>query len=166
MYNAAAKNSYEQPSIQPEKDGMKQQITRIAAYGLIVQEGRILLCRISSLLPKDAGYWTLPGGGIDFGEDPVDAMLREVAEESGLLVRPCALAAVDSLTIEEEARAFHGIRIIYHAELVGGALRNEVDGSTDQCAWWTYAEAQRLPLVDLAIAGLELAFSTNGTGAT
>jgi 8-oxo-dGTP diphosphatase len=145
---------------------MKQQITRIAAYGLIVQERRILLCRISNLLPKDAGYWTLPGGGIDFGEAPVDAMRREVAEESGLVVRPCALAAVDSLTIEEKDRAFHAIRIIYHAEIVGGARRNEVDGSTDQCAWWSYAEAQRLPLVDLAIVGLKLAFSANGTGTT
>ncbi len=136
----------------------KRQITRIAAYGLVLQHQRILLCRLSEQLPIDAGYWTLPGGGIDFGEDPVNAMMREVNEETGLIVKPRGLAGISSFHEENEDRAFHGIRIMYYAEFIGGTLRNELDGSTDLCAWWSLDEARALPLVDLTEIGLDLAF--------
>jgi 8-oxo-dGTP diphosphatase len=134
----------------------KRQITRIAAYGLVLQHQRILLCRISEQLPIDAGYWTLPGGGIDFGEDPVAAMIREVNEETGLVVKPLGVAGIASFQEENEDRAFHGIRIIYHTELIGGTLRNETNGSTDLCAWWSYDEVRALQLVDLVEIGLDL----------
>ena len=124
-----------------------------------MQNQRILLCRISNHLPEDAGYWTLPGGGIDFGEDPVNAMLREVYEETGLVVRALGLAGIDSFHKETEADAFHAVRILYQAELVSGNLTNELDGTTDLCAWWSYEEAKQLQLVDLAEVGLGLAFS-------
>lgn len=142
---------------------LKPQYTRLSAYGLILQEARILLCRISHQLPNDAGFWTLPGGGIEFGEDPVDAMMREVSEETGLEVRPRGVAGINSLHIEEAERAFHGIRIIYATELIGGALRNEIGGTTDLCAWWSLDEARRLPLVGLAEVGLALAFPPGGS---
>lgn len=136
----------------------RQQVTRVSAYGLVLQNEHILLCRVSNHLPFDAGYWTLPGGGIDFGEDPVEAMVREVYEETGLAVHPLGIAGIDSFYVEDADGAFHGIRIIYRSELVGGSLRHEVDGTTDLCAWWSLEEAQRLPLVDLVTVGLGLAF--------
>ena len=132
----------------------------MSAYGLVLQNQRILLCRLSDQLPDAAGYWTLPGGGIEFGEDPVDAMVREVTEETGLTVRSRGVAGTDSFCKEDERGAFHAIRIIYHAELVGGTLRYETDGSTDLCAWWSYEEARQLPLVELTVTGLDLAFSS------
>jgi len=45
----------------------KSQKTRVASYALITHENQILLCRISNKIPKWGSYWTLPGGGIDFG---------------------------------------------------------------------------------------------------
>jgi ADP-ribose pyrophosphatase YjhB (NUDIX family) len=142
----------------PQSIKTRQQFTRIAAYGLVIQAERILLCRISSQLPNDAGFWTLPGGGINFGEDPVSGMIREVYEETGLSVRPLGIAGIDSLYLEDADRLFHGIRILYRTEVVGGVLRYEIDGTTDLCAWWPHQEAYQLPLVDLAIVGLKLAF--------
>ena len=136
----------------------KKQTTRIAAYGLVVQDQRILLCRISEQLAIHVGYWTLPGGGLNFGEDPVEAMRREVHEETGLIVRPRGIAGIDSFLWESPERDAHNIRIIYHTELISGTLSNELDGSTDLCAWWSLEEAQQLPLVDLTKVGLALAF--------
>lgn len=95
---------------------------------------------------------------MEFGEDPASAMMREVHEETGLRVRQGRLAGIDSFHEEYDDRAFHGLRILYFTELVGGTLRNEVAGTTDLCAWWSYEEARALPLVDLAEVGLELAF--------
>ena len=137
----------------------KKQIIRIAAYGLVLQNQRILLCRISDQITRDAGYWTLPGGGLNFGEDPVEAMTREVSEETGLIVRSLGVAGIDSFLKKNEDYDFQGIRIIYHTEFIGGTLTNELDGSTDLCAWWSYEEAKKLPLVDLTEIGLDFAFS-------
>ena len=53
------------------------EVTRISAYGLLRDADRILLCRLSQGV-AGAGMWTLPGGGIEFGEHPEAAMIREV----------------------------------------------------------------------------------------
>ena len=132
----------------------KPQRTRVAAYGLIVQEGQVLLCRLSKqVLPQWVGCWTLPGGGINFGEAPEEAVIREVEEETGLLVEPVSLAFVNSTQIEKKEADFHSIRIVYHVRIVSGAIRYEENGTTDLCQW------HQLPLrndklVDLVKASL------------
>jgi ADP-ribose pyrophosphatase YjhB (NUDIX family) len=138
--------------------GHKKHAPRVAAYGLLLRENKILLCRLSKRVANIAGRWTLPGGGIEFGEDPIDALKREVYEETGLEVRAKSLAGVNSFASTHGDRKFHSIRIIYHTELVGGDLRSEEDGSTDLCAWHTHLEARQLPMVNLGELGLELAF--------
>ena len=105
--------------------------TRIAAYGVVLRLDQILVCRISTRVSEWAGRWTLPGGGIEFGEDPAEAMVREVREETGLLVRATGVAGIDSLVVPDGGVAKHSLRIIYFAEVLGGSLTNEVDGSTD-----------------------------------
>jgi ADP-ribose pyrophosphatase YjhB (NUDIX family) len=133
------------------------QRTRIAAYGLIVRNDEILLCRLSDKVPNAAGKWTLPGGGVEFGEHPEEAMMRELLEETGLVVRPEGLAGIDSRVIRNGDIAHHNIRVLYFASVITGALRHEIDGSTDECKWWPRTE---LPtLVSVATKGVELAFA-------
>ena len=59
----------------------------MAAYAVILREcgGRveILLSRLAPRVSRSE-MWTLPGGGVDHGEDPRDALIREVVEETGL----------------------------------------------------------------------------------
>jgi ADP-ribose pyrophosphatase YjhB (NUDIX family) len=54
---------------------------RIAAYAVLVrgadEDREVLLTRMSDRT-RIQGVWTLPGGGIDHGEDPRDAVRREV----------------------------------------------------------------------------------------
>ena len=64
-----------------------------AAVGLVIVaneegEGAIILTRRSSKLRAHKGQWALPGGRIDEGESPIDAVLRETREEIDLLVPP------------------------------------------------------------------------------
>jgi len=60
---------------------------RVAAYALLTRDREVLLTQMSSRT-RIEGRWTLPGGGIDHGEDPRDALRREVFEETGLRVEP------------------------------------------------------------------------------
>jgi ADP-ribose pyrophosphatase YjhB (NUDIX family) len=134
--------------------------TRISACALCLDEaGRMLLCRISPG-QGDAGWWTLPGGGLEFGEDPLDGCLRELEEETGLLGTVLDLAGVDSqcyvLDREGGQVEMHALRILYRVAITGGTLRDELDGSTDRCAWVGPAEIAELPLVDLVEAALPL----------
>jgi 8-oxo-dGTP diphosphatase len=59
--------------------------TRLGAYAFCIRgDGAVLLVRMAPDSP-DAGSWTLPGGGVQFGEHPDDAVLRELREETGLI---------------------------------------------------------------------------------
>jgi 8-oxo-dGTP diphosphatase len=132
--------------------------TRVAAYGLIRRERQIVLCRVSEQLRAFAGQWTLPGGGVEFGEDPAAAMVREVREETGFIVRPRSIAGIDSKHVEHDDHAFHAIRILFHADIVDGELTSERDGTTDLCCWWSIDALDEITVVDLVPVGLRLAF--------
>lgn len=62
-------------------------------------------------------------------------MIREVKEETGLDVEAGPVAKIDSILEQTGTREFHGIRIIFHASIAGGALTHELSGSTDRCDW-------------------------------
>jgi ADP-ribose pyrophosphatase YjhB (NUDIX family) len=115
---------------------------RIAAYGVATDaDGRVLLVR-SSLRSNTPGVWSLPGGGIEHGEDPADAVVREVAEETGLAVRVTGVRGVVADITEMPWRdvAVHHDRIVYDVAVVGGELRAEPDGTSDVAAWLSLAE--------------------------
>ncbi|MEP6638543.1 MAG: NUDIX domain-containing protein [Chloroflexota bacterium] len=134
------------------------QRTRVAAYALVTDDaGRVLLCRIApSVAPGE--IWTLPGGGLEFGEPPRIAVLRELAEEAGYKGEIIELADVADRVLADTGRngRLHAIRIVYRVRVVGGELRDEVDGSTDTCRWVSRAEALRLNLGSLARHALTL----------
>jgi ADP-ribose pyrophosphatase YjhB (NUDIX family) len=132
--------------------------TRVAAYALCVdQAGKILLCRMApSIIPGDV--WTLPGGGIQFGESPETAVLRELDEETGQGGEVVRLVEVNDrvLTLESRPGTVHAIRIVYEVRVTGGQLRQEAGGTTDACSWYRIEEAERLNLNDLARRAIDL----------
>jgi phosphohistidine phosphatase SixA len=143
------------------RSGQPGQVTRVAAYALCLDEaGRILLTRLTPFEVRP-GHWTLPGGGIDFGEAPAEAVLRELTEETGLSGEILSLAGVESWVRHgrvsgRAAEDFQAIQIIYRVGVTGGSLRDEVDGSTDAAAWFTRAELASEPIVELVEAALRL----------
>ncbi len=69
---------------------------RIPCVGAIIQDaaGRLLLIRRGH--DPEAGSWSLPGGRVEPGESDAQALVREMREETGLIVRPGPLVgAVD-----------------------------------------------------------------------
>lgn len=133
--------------------------TRNSAHALATDDrGHALLVRVAPGY-RETGRWTLPGGGLDFGEDPAAGAVRELTEETGLTSRIVSLVFVDSRTQPPRPEAnlgeWHGIRIVYRVEITGGELRDEIDGSTDAAAWFTREELQSLPIVDLVAVALE-----------
>ncbi|HEU4348935.1 MAG TPA: NUDIX domain-containing protein, partial [Actinoplanes sp.] len=113
------------------------EIRRIGAYGLLRDaDGRVLLTRESSA-SEFPGVWSLPGGGVEQGEHPDHAVLREIAEETGLTVRVTGLRAVtaDVARLPSSGALEHTDRIVYDVERVGGELRAEVGGTTDRVEW-------------------------------
>ena len=129
------------------------EVTRISACALLSDTDRILLCRLSKGV-AGAGMWTLPGGGIEFGEHPEAAMIREVEAEAGLRVTSSGFAGINSFRRDTPDRAFHGVRVIYHADVVGGDLRHEIEGSTDKCEWYRLDSLHHVAIVELVEAAL------------
>lgn len=115
---------------------------RVGAYAVCVQDGAVLLSRF-----RRSGRWTLPGGGVDHGEDPRDAVVREVFEETGLLFEVGELLDVQSRRWEQPDPDgtpvdVHGVQLLFTGAVTGGTLTHEVDGSSDRAEW--------VPLPDVA----------------
>jgi len=85
---------------------------RVAAYVLVTGERGILLTQFSDRTNAPR-TWGLPGGGIEPGEHPRDAVVRETWEETGQHVRVSALAGVR--TSHWVGRAPHGLLEDFHA---------------------------------------------------
>lgn len=102
---------------------------RPAAYAIVVHEGAILLS-------KQHGGWHLPGGGIDLGEAPERAVVREVHEETGLRVKNPRLAHAGSnfFTWADlhtgNLHHVHSIPLYYVCDFAGGEMSIE---GFDEC---------------------------------
>ncbi|GGT56071.1 hypothetical protein GCM10014713_57320 [Streptomyces purpureus] len=131
----------------------------MAAYAVCVRDDEILLARW--VAGDGIRQWTLPGGGMDHGEDPLDTVVREVEEETGYRVEATALLGVDSIRRRYSRRLgthadWQGLRIVYACRVTGGELRHETGGSTDRAAWYPLADVAGLDRVELVDTGLAL----------
>jgi 8-oxo-dGTP diphosphatase len=113
---------------------------RVAAYAVIVDaHDRLLLAHWNE---GRRAAWTMPGGGLEPGEDPERAARREVREAPGV------------------TEPLHTLRVVYRASVIGGRLRNEKDGSTDRAEWFPLDEVRTLQRVKLVDIALEMAAKT------
>jgi ADP-ribose pyrophosphatase YjhB (NUDIX family) len=116
----------------------------------------VLLARNSGA-SEFPGLWTLPGGGVEHGEHPDDAVVREFAEETGFEVRRDGVRAVTADVFRLPGGDLeHTDRIVYDVTAIGGNLRAEADGTTDLVDWAGPAELAVWPLMPFTAAQLGL----------
>lgn len=136
---------------------------RVGAYAVILRDDRILLSRLAPIVTSDE-LWTLPGGGLDHGEDPRHAVVREIHEETGLQAEVGETARVYSSHLpgawrEGQRVDAHALRIVYDGWVPVDAPEPrvlEVDGSTAEAAWVPVRDVLdgRVPVVPLVLESL------------
>ena len=140
---------------------------RVAAYAVVLRERdgvvEVLLSRLAPRISR-VELWTLPGGGLDHGEDPRAALVREIHEETGLVAHVGETAHVYSVHLPRTSRDgelvdAHAIRIVYDAWVAPDSPVPrvvEVDGSTVEAAWKPLADvvSGAVPVAGLVVDAL------------
>ena len=128
-------------------DGRRYPARPVLGVGaLIFAAGRVLL--VERGREPLAGYWSLPGGGVEAGERLEDAIVREVLEETGLEVTADSLATVfERIMPDSERRCeYHYVLFDFYCTIVGGELRPG-DDSRD-ARWYRLDELGGLRLTE------------------
>jgi 8-oxo-dGTP diphosphatase len=110
----------------------------LAVSAAIFRDGKVLLVRRAG--PPAKGLWTLPGGRVEVGERLVDAVTREVMEETGLTIDVIGLAGYRESILPDAVgdRGRHFVILPFAARWIAGevTLNDELDDSR-----WTAVEA-------------------------
>lgn len=91
---------------------------RPSAYGIVIKDGAVLLA-------KQHGGYDVPGGGIDLGETPEEAVLREIKEETGIVAKNPHLIDIHTTFFKIPLTRDHFVQSIllyYVCEYEGGEI--------------------------------------------
>ncbi len=123
-------------------------IQELNAYLVLFHEGKILL------LKRHNDLWEFPGGGVEFGEHPQAAAIRETREETGLTPGNITMMTITSATYKKGEDDKHSVYVVYR----GDATSNQVmlSGEHLEFRWLTPREAKYMKLAMNAEPVLEL----------
>jgi 8-oxo-dGTP diphosphatase len=115
--------------------------TRIPCVGAVIHDDRGRLLLVKRANPPAAGTWSLPGGRIEAGESDAQAVVREVAEETGLVV--VAQDLIGSVEREAGADRIYTINDL-RCQVLDGRLTAGDDAA--DAGWFGAADLDELPL--------------------
>ncbi len=116
----------------------------VHVVGAALLEGERFLVALRSTTMADAGLWEFPGGKVEAGESPEDALVREIREELGCVIRPLGILG------REYSQDKKIVLDVYLARLASGT---PVAREHEELRWVDMAEARGL---DWASADLPL----------
>jgi len=119
-------------------------IPLVGVGGVIIKDEKILLTKRKREPGK--GQWSIPGGLVEPGETLVEAVIREIKEETNLEVEALKPIYTDEVVVrDEESRIrYHYVLIDYLCRLKGGSLRPGDDAK--EVRWIKLSEAKKLNL--------------------
>ena len=111
---------------------------------IIIQNGRILLEKRGN--DPGRGKWSVPGGIVELGENPEQTVIREVQEETGLVVdAPELIDVISSVTLDEGGRVkYHFLIVDYLVKLRGGTAKAASDAA--ELEWVRLQEVEQRDL--------------------
>jgi 8-oxo-dGTP pyrophosphatase MutT (NUDIX family) len=129
------------------------------AAGVVLDAGgRVLLGRRA-----DTGNWGLPGGIIDPGEEPADAAVREIYEETGVIAVPEALVAVSvsGVVTYPNGDVVQYLEVLFRCRATGGNAQVN-DSESVEVSWHALdnlpdLDARTLKRITQAMAGTDRA---------
>jgi ADP-ribose pyrophosphatase YjhB (NUDIX family) len=113
---------------------------KVAVAVVVVEHERVLL--VQRAHDPGKGLWALPAGFVDYDEDPAEAAVREVHEETGIYVHITGLV---DITFRPDADGLADLLIIYEAAASGGCVQCGDDATA--AGWFA---ADHLPPIGLA----------------
>lgn len=118
----------------------------VGVGAVIIDDARVLLVKRAH--PPLQAQWSIPGGVLEVGEMVRDAAIREVREETGLVVEPAYLLGVyDRVLRNSEQRVqYHYVLIDFLCRRTGGTLQAADDAA--EVGWFTREELPRLKLAE------------------
>lgn len=123
--------------------------------GVLIHEGRVLLIRRGKEPLR--GRWVVPGGTVELGETLEQALVREMDEETGLLVAPGEVLTVfDRIMQEAGTVRYHYVIVDYLCSYVSGEARAGSDA--EAVAWATSGELSAYDLPQKAMEVVRDAF--------
>lgn len=113
----------------------------VPCAGVTVVDGTCVLL-IRRTVPPDVGLWGVPGGHLEFDESPREAAVRELCEETGLVVRPTDLELIDTVTAEHETgKRTISVGYAVSRDRASGSLRAGTDAGAAE--FWSLAALEK-----------------------
>lgn len=120
-------------------------MAHVIAAGALLRGNRVLLGHRSAARRDFPGRWSLPGGHVEPGEAPADALVREMQEELGV---EATVPAAPSMRLERRPERDDGmVQDVWVVTAWGGDVTNRAEDEHDELRWVT---AEELPHLDLA----------------
>lgn len=127
---------------------------KVDVRAAVFQENKILLVK-----EREDGCWTLPGGWVDVGESPSEAIVREVYEESGYLTKATKLLALydrNHPRHNHPPMRHHVYKLFFLCELIGGAPAENLE--TSEVEFFAQQQIPELSLTRVVPSQIERLF--------
>lgn len=127
-----------------------EKYTHLGVYGVLIENNKILL--IKKARGPHKGKWDLPGGSIEFGEEPYETLKREFYEETGITELEGRIRTAKSYTLiyqykENQLEELHHIGIIYDVEIINNNFKLKTYGDEQDslgASWITLDEIKKI----------------------
>jgi len=129
------------PKFCPLKDQVDPGV-RVGVTGIMVRDGKVLLGLRGDKCQTARNEWAYPGGRMDYGEDPLTTLPREIKEETNMLVKKEDLKFLTWMNEFFPEDKKHYVSLVF---LVAGAAGFPIVTEPDKCKEWKWFDPDDIP---------------------